>query len=266
MSSKKDKKKKKLHGRAQTNLHRMSCQGKTSSAVTALPKINDYLIANTESQEQRSASFNAKFMPEVMILISLIWISVTPAHWWKPDIDAIEFGIAADGLMLMASCTLIDIFTRLQRAPPWWIAPFAVLGVLMINPDLVGFAIHGFQLGWLFITPFLWSAVERLRELWTLPTATTLEKIRRRTLTFDRLYVGFFIAVVGMLFGLIAYLAFDLELSSWLNPSVLWIICGFYAISCFNVWRVHQDAFAKRPRSMFPKWLDQGDSTYLAPL
>jgi hypothetical protein len=224
------------------------------------------LIGSTEhkeSPEQRSGSFIAKFAPEASILLSLTWTMFTPAHWWQPGIEALWFGIQADVVMLMASCTLIDIASRLRCAPPWWIAPFAALGLLLLTPGLFGFVAYGFELSWLIIAPFLWSVVERLRELWTLPTATTLEKIRRRTLTFDRLYVGVIIAVSGMVFGFAAYMVFDIELSTWINPAGLWIVWGFYAISCYNVWRVHRAAFANRPRSLLPKWMDQGDSTYL---
>jgi hypothetical protein len=233
--------------------------------ATMVPRTHEYDLVLAESPEQRSSSFIAKFSPECMILLSLAWMMLTPAHWWKPDAEALWFGITGDFVMLMVSCTLIDIASRLQSAPPWWIAPFAVLGLLMLTPDLVGFMVHAFQLGWLVVVPFLWSVIERLRELWTLPTATTLEKIRRRTLTFDRLYVALIIGMSCLVFGLVAYMAFDIESRTWLSYT-LWIVWSFYAISCYNIWRVHQEAFVKRPRSLVPKWIDLGESTYLNPL
>lgn len=259
------KKKQKIESKPRTSLADQALRQTMLTKQTAGSSLNDTAV-DKESPEQRSRSFTAKFAPEASILLSLTWIMFTPAHWWQPDMETLWFGIQADFVMLMASCTLIDIASRLRRAPPWWIAPFAVLGLLLLTPGLAGVVAYSFELSWLIIAPFLWSIVERLRELWTLPTATTLEKIRRRTLTFDRLYVGVIIAVSGMVFGFVAYMAFDIELRAWINPAALWIVWGFYAISCYNVWRVHREAFANRPRSLLPKWIDQRDSTYLNPL
>jgi hypothetical protein len=275
MSAQKKKQKRKNEKMLQTSLAdqatrqtSLSDQAKRQTSLFAevVPRTHEYDYLLTESPEQRSSSFTAKFSPECMILLSLTWIILTPAHWWRPDIEALWFGISGDLVMIMASCTLIDIATRIQRAPPWWIAPFAVLGLLMLTPDLVGYVAQGFQLGWLVVVPFLWSVIERLRELWTLPTATTLEKIRRRTLTFDRLYVALIIGMSSLVLGLVAYMAFEFDFFTGLNRAALWIVWSFYAISCYNVWRVHQEAFVKRPRSLLPKWIDQGESTYLNPL
>ncbi len=93
----------------------------------------------------------------------------------------------ADGATLMASSTLIDVASRLQKAPSWWVAPLVVVGLFMFFPETWQMLQIIWNLGAWVMLPFTWSIVERVRQIWTLPAASRPEKIRRRTLTVDRL-------------------------------------------------------------------------------
>jgi hypothetical protein len=143
--------------------------------------------------------------------------------------------------------------------------PFAVLGLLMLSPgsgELLG---HALRWDSLLFLPFVWTLIERLRELWTLPQASVVEKIRRRTLVFDRLYLALVLGVLVTLFGALAYFIFAIDLTSWPDCVDLLIVWLFYAGACFNVWRVHQASYLARPRSLFP-WIDQNEASDLRPL
>jgi hypothetical protein len=236
---------------------------KTASSLGVLATPPKPLLK--ESAADNKHSFAAKFWPELSVLLSITWVVLAPAHWWQPNLDAQWTGIAIDLVLLMGSATLIDVASRLQRAPPWWIAPIAVIGLIILSPgsgELLGLT---FELSSLILLPFAWAVIERVRELWTLPAASVLEKIRRRTLVFDRVYVVLVLGVIAALFGLGVYVLFDMDLTSWLSKVVLIIVWLFYAIACFNVWRVHQASFVQHPRSLLP-WIDQNEASELRPL
>jgi hypothetical protein len=219
----------------------------------------------SELAADTSSSFAAKFWPELSVLLTLSWVCLTPAHWWRPNEGVLFSGIAMDAVLLMGSASLIDIASRIKRAPPLWVLPFAVLGLLMLSPGSGELLAHALSLDTVILLPFAWAIIERLRELWTLPQASVLEKIRRRTLVFDRLYVALLIGVLTMLFGALVYFIFAIDLTSWLGKAALLIVWLFYAVNCFNVWRVHQALYLRHPRSLLP-WIDQNEASDLRPL
>jgi hypothetical protein len=207
-----------------------------------------------------------KVLPELSMCLSVLWAVVAPGALLGPDPQVIYFVLAAEGASLMFFCTLVDIASRVKRRPPWWLMVLIVAGVLLMYPDLIGVLKMAFAAGmWVFL-PLVWSLLERIRELWSLPTATKEERIRRRTLTFDRLWVGIVIAAAAVL-GAVGLVFLSEEgigiLAEPIVPAT--VALAFYGVAAFNAWRVHQPAFAERPRSLVP-WLDRGEGTYLAPL
>jgi hypothetical protein len=85
-----------------------------------------------------------------------------------PNPATIYAALAAEGASLMFFCTLVDIASRVQRRPPWWLAILIVGGVLLLYPDLITVLKAAFEEGlWVFL-PLAWSLGERIRELWTL--------------------------------------------------------------------------------------------------
>jgi len=211
-------------------------------------------------------SMLSKLLPELAVVATVAMFLFAPkyAQWLDPQ--ALRFTAFAEGATLMLSATLIDVASRLRHSPPWWLGILIGAGILVMYPDAIAMIQMAWAMGmWIFL-PFVWSLIERLRELWTLPSASALEKIRRRTLTFDRMYTALMLA--GIAIAVVAiYAIFDdgngaMDLMSRAVP---WVMLAFYAIATGNVWRVHQQSFAKRPRSLWPK-IDQGQATYLDPL
>ena len=208
----------------------------------------------------------SKLLPELTLVVTLAALLLIPS--WVPwlDANALEFAIAADVAMTLMSATLVDVASRLHRVPPWWLGMLIAGGILLMYPGAGALILMAWQEGLWIVLPFAWSLVERLRELWTLPAATTLEKIRRRTLTFDRLYTALAlggISVAGLVVNDILHDG-NVAMSSheWVLPLLALI---FYGVAAFNAWRVHQAAFAARPRSLWP-WVDGGQATDLSPL
>lgn len=208
----------------------------------------------------------SKLLPELTLVVTLASLLLIPS--WVPwlDASALEFAIAADVAMTLMSASLVDVASRLRRAPPWWLGMLIAGGILLMYPGAGALILVAWQQGLWIALPFIWSLAERLRELWTLPATTTLEKLRRRTLTFDRLYTALALGGISVA-GLVANdLVYDgnvaMSSHTWALPLLALI---FYAVATFNIWRVHQAAFAARPHSLWP-WIDGGQATDLSPL
>jgi hypothetical protein len=205
----------------------------------------------------------SKLMPELSVVATVLVALLVPG-WLHPD--ALLTTASVDGATLMMSATVVDVASRLRRAPPWWLGAILVGGLLLLYPGTIGMLIAAWALGlWTFL-PFAWSILERMRELWTLPLATPLEKTRRRTLTFDRLYTALVIGVVTVVAFVANSLTEYVDTGGDLAQNVLpWLMLAFYGVSAWNAWRVHQPGFEVRPRSLWP-WIDGGQASYLDPI
>jgi len=208
----------------------------------------------------------AKLLPELTVVALVCWLLVWPdaGMWVNPD--GLLFAAMADAATLMMSGTLIDIATRLKRAPPWWVAPLAIGGILLLYPESITILKESWNMGmWVFL-PFAWSVLERVREIWTLPSASKLERIRRRVLTFDRLYTGLMVAALGLVTMMVMMFVIGIPADVVLNPfSLLWAMLAFYGINAANVIRVHRPSFAKAAKSLWPR-IDGGQGTDLSPI
>lgn len=207
-----------------------------------------------------------KLLPELTLVVTLGALLLIPTRVPWLNANALEFAIAADVAMTLMSATLVDVASRLRRVPPWWLAILVAGGILVLYPGAGSMIFAAWQQGlWIFL-PFAWSLVERLRELWTLPAATALEKIRRRTLTFDRVYTALALGGISVAGLVINDVLHDGNVAmgshAWFLP-VLGLT--YFGVAAFNAWRVHQAAFALRPRSLWP-WVDDGQATDLSPL
>lgn len=208
----------------------------------------------------------SKLLPELSVLLLAACIVFIPEARWRPQPETFMLAVFADGATLMFSATLVDVASRLRRPPRWWLGVLICAGILIMYPDAIALLREAWTLGLWAFAPFAWSILERMRELWTLPSASTIEKIRRRTLTFDRLYTAIVVGGMATIGALLLAIENDGSFPSHLfQTAAPWVVMVFYAIAAFNVWRVHTQAFAIRPRSLWP-WIDQGQNNYLNPL
>jgi len=208
-----------------------------------------------------------RLLPELLLMLTAGALIYAGADADAKRLDALFIVAVLEGGMLMASATLMDLASRLKRPPVGWVAVVLVLGLLLTNPHIFTLLYATWIEGglWIFVF-FAWSIIERFSAMWTLPKAEPIEKIRRRTLTFDRLYVG-------LAMGL-AFVAVWL-LNVWQNDgsaqidfgerALPWLVLVYFLIASINVWRVHQPQFATRPRSLLP-WIDQGQASDLSDL
>lgn len=190
---------------------------------------------------------------------------------WPFDIDArgLLFGaLFIEGATAMFLCSVVDVASRLRRRPPWWAALLIATGLLAVYPDVVQLVIGALSEGWWVGLPVALTVGERLREVWTLPAQTALEKQRRRALTFGRLYTLLVAAGAFMVPWLVesalASAAGQGE-ATWVPTLLPAYACAFYALCAWDALRVHGHGFAVAPRNLWPRF-DQGESARLDPL
>jgi len=214
----------------------------------------------------RLAAVLAKLLPELSVLLLVSLLLLAPAWAWMIDRNALMFVAMADGATLLMSATLVDVASRLTRPPSWWLAPLALVGILLAYPEAIQLLKLGWSLGlWIFL-PFAWSIGERVYEIWTLPLASPQERIRRRVLTFDRLYTGIVLAGLLIALLLIQLLVLGNSIDDLrIDERLPWLLLVFYGINAGNVVRVHRPRFAQRPGSLWPG-MDGGQGSSLDPL
>ena len=217
----------------------------------------------------RKVVLAARLLPELLSLAFALvlatrmrpgWISVAPEA-------VLQWVVMTEAVMLMFLCTVVDIATRLRHAPPWWAGILVCAFLLLVYPEVPRLVLAALHEGMWVALPFAWSILERLRELWTLPAQPRLEKLRRRALTFGRLYSGLVVAG-SFLLGMLAGAALDSSLD-FIGESLYmvgpWFIVLFFALSVCDTVRVHRPAFAANPRSLWHR-MDGGQTAYLDPL
>jgi hypothetical protein len=207
-------------------------------------------------------------LPELatlVVLVALLFGGVPQG--WGLDLQQTPVLIAMiEGATVLLMWSLIDVATRLRAPPPWWLGVAIILGLLFAYPDVGSLLAWAWNQGlWVFL-PVAWSVLERLRELWTLPRASRLEKLRRRALSGARVYTALFLGaglVLAMLGNVVFGSGFDGS-AGWMQRLQLGLLCAFYAIAAADAWRVHRPAFERRPRMLWRPAHD--DTTHLDPL
>jgi hypothetical protein len=117
----------------------------------------------------------SKLMPELSVVATVLVALLVPG-WLHPD--ALLTHRVRRRRTLMMSATVVDVASRLRRAPPWWLGAILVGGPPAPLPGHHRHADRGLGARLVDFLPFAWSILERMRELWTLPLATPLEKTR----------------------------------------------------------------------------------------
>ena len=200
------------------------------------------------------------------MLGTVLFFAIDGIGLYRIDMPVLMLAVLADGATLMAFSSLIDVASRLKKPMKWWLALPLGVGILAFNQEVVDMLGLAWSQGLAVFIPFTWNLLDRIRQLWTLPLASPMEKIRRRTMTFDRLYVGLFI-MVALIVCLLAgvFTGFAAIEDFFGSRALIAVGVSFYAIAAFNAWRVYQPAFSRQPRSLLPR-VDNGQASYLNPL
>ncbi len=200
------------------------------------------------------------------MLGTVLFFAIDGIGSYRIDMPVLMLAVLADGATLLAFSSLIDLASRLKKPMPWWLALPMGAGVLALNREVIDMLGLAWSQGLAVFIPFTWTLLDRIRQLWTLPLASPMEKIRRRTMTFDRLYVGLCMMAIWIVCVLVAVLSGLAGIDDFTGPGALIVVgIGFYAIAAFNAWRVYQPAFSRRPRSLLPHF-DNGQASTLDPL
>lgn len=200
------------------------------------------------------------------MLGTVLFFAIDGVGSYRIDMPVLMLAVLADGATLMAFSSLIDVASRLKKPMKWWLALPLGAGILAFNREVVDMFGLAWSQGLAVFIPFTWTLLDRIRQLWTLPLASPMEKIRRRTMIFDRLYVGLFIMVAWIACVLAGVLTGFSAIEDFTGSRALIAVgVSFYAVAAFNAWRVYQLAFSRRPRSLVP-YLDNGQASSLDPL
>ncbi|MCC5866014.1 MAG: hypothetical protein JJU31_12905 [Wenzhouxiangella sp.] len=216
---------------------------------------------------RRTDGLLPKVLPEFSTLLVLValWLGAMPAWIDVPVEDAVIWLTAIEAGTLMIMVTLVDIASRLKKPPPWWLGTLMIGGLLLLYPDLIGLGLAAWQLGsWVFL-PLLWSLAERFRELWTLPGADRMEKIRRRALSWGRVGSAIVVAAVGVLILLGHGIVQDSETfdpDALLQRFALPLLALYFLINSYDSWRVYRPGFMNKPGSLWP-FFDDGATARL---
>ena len=222
-------------------------------------------IAETQTLPARSEAWQA-MLPELSMLGTVLFFAFDGIGPYRIDMPLLMLTLLADGATLLAFSSLIDVASRLKKPMKWWLALPLGAGILALNKEVLDALGLVWSQGFVVFIPFAWTLFDRIRQLWTLPLASPMEKIRRRTMTFDRLYVGLCFMAAWIVCVLAGVLTGFAAIEDFTGSRALIVMgTGFYAIAAFNAWRVYQAAFSRRPRSLLP-YFDGGQVTSLDPL
>lgn len=198
----------------------------------------------------------SKLLPEATTVgLLLVAASGLGPYWLLGSVHEMLFLLPlVEGATLMLMWTLVDLATRLAAPPPWWLGVLILAGLLLFYPDTLSMLRLAWDMGvWVFL-PVAWSVLERLRELWTLPRASPLEKYRRRALSAGRLFGGLILGG-GFTLMLLVHaivtaqtIVFSTEL---IDRLLVWVLIAFYGLAAFDAWRVHQACFERKPRQLW---------------
>jgi len=200
-----------------------------------------------------------KMLPDGLVCVSALWLLYKGENADSASVDALGVIMFLEFAMWIAGASLVDIASNLERKPSVYLAVFIIAGLALLNWQLFP-AVHAAWLGGFgILLPFLWSLLERVRELWTLPDADRIDKVRSRILTFDRLYVGVLMGWCALAAGLINAWQNDGSMAQGFAGRALpWFVLVFFLIATFNIWRVRQARFVAAPKSLLP-FIDRGD-------
>ena len=204
-----------------------------------------------------------KVLPELGVVGVAVTCALMPSASTAPVQDTLVLIALVEGAFCVVQGTLTDLSTRLRQPPPGWLAPI-LLG--MVVTSLWGPAVSvAKDAGVAALLGIAWSVVERLRELWTMPRASRLEKLRRRALVGGRLSLLMLFAAAGAALMIGSYLQDSINGGARVVAEYLaWFLAAYFSLTALDVVRVHRAAFAHRPRTLLR--FDPLGVEYLAPV
>lgn len=156
--------------------------------------------------------------------------------FWPAWSEGWAVAAIVEAALTMATLTLTDVATRLQKPPSILVGILIAGGVGLLYFSEVGFAFsvstgehQGGAPGWLGMLAAGWAIAQRARSVWTMPQGDALDRMRHRALVGDRAVVVGVLAVAALgiaFFG--HYLLPERLISSQL---AVFPLC--YALLCF---------------------------------
>jgi hypothetical protein len=201
------------------------------------------------------AALLPKLLPELWLVGAALALALWPERVGFQVREGLFFVAVTEVVFCLAQGTITDLATRLRKRPPWWVVALIVAGLALLYPEGVSMLRAAFAAGWTFFVPFTWSLFERLRELWTMPAASRLEKLRRRALVSGRMALVLVCAWSALALAGITY-ALDPAQGGFamLERTAGWWLAAAFAAAAFDIVRVHRPAFDKRPRALFQRF------------
>jgi hypothetical protein len=201
------------------------------------------------------AALLPKLLPELWMVGVALALALWPERVGLQMVEGLYLVALAEVVFCLAQGTITDLATRLRKRPPWWLLVLIVGGLALFYPDGVRMARAAFAQGWAVFVPFAWSLFERVRELWTLPEASRLEKLRRRALVSGRMALVLVFAWSAVAVACISYVLDSSEGGFvMLEGTAGWWLAGAFAAAAFDIVRVHRPAFENRPRALLRRF------------
>jgi len=240
---------------------RRNRRGVTTVPATPLLRGEDLTQAAPTEFVPAPIELVLKVLPELSV-VGVAMASVLIPNYLPAAVDETLMVIAVvEGAFCVAQGTLTDIATRLRKPPPWWIAPIILVGLLFPGASIIGSIAQ--ESGWVALG-IAWSVAERLRELWTMPRASRLEKMRRRALVGGRISLLLLFGGAGTALMIGSYLHdSDTGGGQVVTRHLAWFVAAYFSLTAIDVVRVHRAAFARCPRTLLR--LDPLGVEYLAP-
>lgn len=208
----------------------------------------------------------SKLLPELAMVLAALAVALMPERVPTSVRESMEFVVLVEVLFCMAQATLTDIATRIKKPPPLWLGLLILGGLALFNPDVVSVVVGMFRQGWAIFLPFGWSLVERGRELWTMPRASQLEKLRRRALVSGRISLVLVFGGAAVATLCVSYLLDNGRGGApLLERTAFWWLAAAFSLTAYDVVRVHRPAFERHPRALFGRF-DPLGVTDLAPV
>jgi hypothetical protein len=199
-----------------------------------------------------------RLLPDALSLIAslmIFWQALSTGDLDDRSMSWVSSVLAGELFTFFFVVALVEVASSQRRPPTLWVGLVTIAALLVFCPTVLMLAKWSWHAGvWVFL-PFVWSMGERLRQLWTLPRASRLEKLRTRALAWDRYYTGFWGYIV-MFLVLVASLMVSDDPDFPYRAAVVVLpgfLALFFAISCIDEIRVHSDGFARSPRRLWAK-------------
>lgn len=201
-----------------------------------------------------------RVLPEALALgasLVILFRSFRDGELDERSMNWVNTVMAGEVFSLFFLVALVEVASRRRQPPTRWVGLLTIAALLVFCPSMLMLLKWSWYGGiWVFL-PFLWSLGERFHQLWTLPRASRLEKLRTRALAYDRFqtgltgYFAMFLLLLGIFF---ASEAADAEFPQRLAGRVLpCFLAIFFAIMGYDKIRVHGAEFARDPRRLWAK-------------